>query len=92
MGFGCNCYHTPRAWIKRGALGLAKAAAQSAGLRVDQAAADVIDARRDRCRACPSARPVPAGNLSHWSHCRECGCLIAAKTRLASETCPLGKW
>jgi hypothetical protein len=24
--------------------------------------------------------------------CRECGCFMAAKTRLSAATCPLGKW
>ena len=37
------------------------------------------------CLECPSLRH---SNLQ----CRECGCLMAAKTKLANVECPLGKW
>lgn len=76
-----------------GIVGLAKAALNLAPVTPEQLAQ-----RRDECRRCDragkSAKPRFAefGGLTSLSKCRECGCYIAAKTRVASESCPLGKW
>ena len=77
----------------KGAVGLAKAA-----LGIDAAPPAAVAERRDACRGCdrasrnPSPRHVAARGLTTLSRCAECGCFIAAKTQLAGETCPLGKW
>ena len=39
--------------------------------------------RVEACRECESF----SGNV-----CRECGCLIFIKARMATTKCPLGKW
>jgi siroheme synthase (precorrin-2 oxidase/ferrochelatase) len=37
------------------------------------------------CQECPELRkPI--------NQCRECGCLMDAKTKLSGASCPLGKW
>lgn len=78
--------------IVRGCAGLAKAAL---GIAAPPAA---VAERRDACRGCdrasrnPSPRHVAARGLTTLSRCAECGCFIAAKTLLQSETCPLNKW
>lgn len=77
----------------KGAVGLAKVA-----LGMDAAPDAVIAERRDACRMCdratrnPSPRYVASMGLSSLSRCLECKCFIAAKTKLAGERCPLGKW
>ncbi len=43
------------------------------------------EARMAICLECPALR-----KSNH--QCRECGCLMNAKTKLVSATCPLGKW
>jgi hypothetical protein len=46
-----------------------------------------VRARQKICASCSS--------LTHTfgvETCRECGCVIAAKTRILSAACPLGKW
>jgi flavoprotein len=104
----CGCTQSTRAPVApsiaervvHGAVGLAKVAAQAVGLPVDQAPEMVIKARRDICRGCPNATlnaqrlDRPSKGLTTASQCRVCGCLIAAKTRLASEKCPASppKW
>lgn len=37
------------------------------------------------CKACPEL-------ISLTKQCKKCGCFMAAKTKLASAVCPLGKW
>jgi hypothetical protein len=66
-----------------GARGLAKVAT-----RIGIASPEVVQARRDACRQCPE---VTAG-LTGLSTCKKCGCFIRAKTKVADETCPEGKW
>ena len=39
--------------------------------------------RIDICRSCPSMK---------GSVCKECGCLMTIKARMATTKCPLGKW
>lgn len=67
--------------LARGVKGLAKAAAG-----VDRAPDDVIAQRQATCSACEQG----AGRAL----CGVCGCLLAAKLRVASESCPLDppKW
>jgi hypothetical protein len=43
--------------------------------------------RRGECLKCEHAFQMPWGR-----HCKQCGCLLKAKTRTASEACPLGRW
>jgi hypothetical protein len=37
------------------------------------------------CKSCPEL-------ISLTSQCKKCGCFMAAKTKLAHASCPLGKW
>lgn len=77
-----------------GAIGLAKVGLQLVGVNVDRADDATTSARRDACRACPHAtrNPSPAyrphTGLTSLSRCRLCECIISAKTRIASESCP----
>jgi len=41
-------------------------------------------ARLKACAACPE--------LDRDGQCRVCTCFVSAKSRLATETCPLKKW
>ena len=74
-----------------GAVKLAKAA-----VGMDKADDVTISARRDICRECPKSekRMSNQGRLAmtKFSACQQCGCFITAKTRLASEACPVDKW
>ena len=88
---GCGCDGVKK--IVDGVTGLAKAA-----LGVGAAAPEVAKFRRDVCRGCEHAtrnadpRFAVNGGLTTLSQCRECSCLIGAKTKLAGEACPLNKW
>ena len=42
-------------------------------------------ARLEICGKCPSLLPI-----TH--QCKECGCFMKIKVKLAEATCPLGKW
>jgi hypothetical protein len=85
---GCGCEK-----VIHGAVGLTKAA-----LGVDAIPLEVMQARRDECRDCehatrnPSPRYAVNKGLTSLSRCRKCDCLIAAKTKLAGERCPIGRW
>lgn len=37
------------------------------------------------CKECPEL-------IQATSQCKECGCLMTAKTKLPNAECPLGKW
>jgi hypothetical protein len=50
---------------------------------------EVLAAREATCRACPE---WDAAALNSTGRCRKCGCSTWAKLRMASESCPLGKW
>jgi hypothetical protein len=78
---GCNC-----GAIVQGAIGLAKAAAG-----VDRADDATIERRRSICRNCPHAQPCPL-SAGKKCKCAKCGCLLKAKTAIAGERCPIGKW
>jgi hypothetical protein len=80
-------------WLAGGVVGLTQAA-----LGVGHAPPEAVAARREICRACEHAtrsadqRFAAAKGLTSMSICRQCGCIIAAKTLLASRRCDLGKW
>lgn len=40
----------------------------------------------DICRECEHYKPTPIAT------CGKCGCFLSAKARMATETCPEGKW
>jgi hypothetical protein len=69
--------------VAHGAAGLYKAAVGR-----DRAAEEVIAARRATCDACEHAAKL----LGIVKECGLCKCSIRAKTALASERCPAGKW
>jgi hypothetical protein len=72
--------------IAHGAISIAKSM-----VGLDRAPEDVIESRRKTCRDCPEAEPCLV-TLGKKCKCKLCGCLLTAKTSLASEVCPLGKW
>jgi hypothetical protein len=43
------------------------------------------DKRMDICLSCPEL-------IKLTQTCKECGCFMKAKTRLAEASCPIGKW
>lgn len=61
-----------------GAVGLAKA-----GLGVDAVSVDVCKTRWAACTNC---------DYHDCGQCSMCGCFTGAKIRVASESCPIGKW
>lgn len=42
------------------------------------------------CLTCPSSSPTDVPVLNR--RCAACGCFLAAKLQLATESCPKGKW
>jgi hypothetical protein len=50
---------------------------------------EALAAREATCRACDQ---WDASALNATGRCRKCGCSTWAKLRMATETCPLGKW
>lgn len=73
--------------IAKGATGLTKAA-----LRLDRADDQTISSRRDACRSCERSERRSIAGVVQVRTCAACGCLIRAKSLVASERCPLGKW
>ena len=69
--------------LGHGAAGLAKAA-----LGIDRAEDFRVEYRRQTCEACPYA----LHRLGVVDTCSLCKCVIRAKTAIASEHCPVGKW
>jgi hypothetical protein len=67
--------------LKRLILGGAKLL--KAELGIDAADKDVIESRKQTCLGC---------DRYNFGVCEECGCFCAAKVKLASEKCPIGKW
>jgi hypothetical protein len=79
---GCRCCPGK---LRRGLVGLTTAAARLDPVPVDQL--------RRRHALCLGAGGRPAcERLVLGSVCSACHCLVAAKVRVASERCPLGKW
>jgi hypothetical protein len=77
--------------VIKGAIGLAKCAAQHANLEIDRAEEEKRLQRIEICRTCPLATKRDE-KLTTWSRCTDCGCLIVCKTTIDSEKCPKGKW
>lgn len=50
-----------------------------------RASEDLATQRFDICLSCPELIKVT-------KQCKQCGCFMAAKTKLESAKCPLGKW
>lgn len=50
---------------------------------------DVIEKRREICRACEFRIPGKDGDLGR---CGVCGCPLTNKTKFVRSTCPKGKW
>jgi hypothetical protein len=46
---------------------------------------DVSSKRYSICQGCPEF-------IKLTSQCKQCGCFMAAKTKLEHATCPIGKW
>jgi hypothetical protein len=44
---------------------------------------ELTKVRRQLCRTCM---------FQTGRKCAQCGCFISAKTKLATETCPVGRW
>lgn len=73
----------------RQAFGLSRAAASALGAAVRGEAVvstpEQVAARRAECDACPHF-------VAETERCLACGCFIAAKIRLSTERCPVGRW
>jgi hypothetical protein len=72
--------------IGGGASGLTKAA-----LDLEPTSRAVVAGRVRQCFGVPH-EVAPCDRLGMGLVCRECGCLAMAKIRVASQSCPLGKW
>lgn len=46
---------------------------------------ELANSRYDECLGCDRL-------IQLTKQCKECGCFMQAKTKLAGATCPLGKW
>ena len=51
----------------------------------EYASEEESNSRYDICKACPEL-------IDLTKQCKKCGCFMAAKTKLAGATCPIGKW
>jgi len=49
----------------------------------------VLEHRMDICKSCDQ---WDAQALGGTGRCRKCGCSTWAKLRMATESCPIGKW
>ena len=45
---------------------------------------DIINERWDLCKGCEFLLPT--------NNCKKCGCFMKLKTRVATASCPIGKW
>lgn len=72
--------------LRSGARGLSMAA-----MSLDRPNDQTIATRAQTCFGV-SGTIAPCDRLGLGFMCRDCGCLVAAKIRVASEVCPLGKW
>ena len=52
---------------------------------VERASEEVAEARMEICLECPEL-------IGLTKQCKQCGCLMSAKTKLMKATCPIGKW
>lgn len=44
-----------------------------------------VEQRYSICKSCPEL-------IKLTKQCKKCGCIMPAKTKLESATCPIGKW
>jgi hypothetical protein len=51
----------------------------------EYASEEMANVRFSICKDCPDL--IPGIKV-----CKHCGCFMAAKTKLAEATCPIGKW
>lgn len=72
--------------ISHGALGIAKAI-----MGVDPAPKEEVARRRAICRGCEFVIPCKF-QPGKVCQCGKCSCILPAKTLVASEQCPIGKW
>lgn len=88
---GCGtCGESVIDHVAHGAIGLAKAA-----LRIDRTPPSLMELRVRQCIGHPTGgedaiEPCPSFRAGFL--CTECGCVVAAKLRIESETCPLNRW
>lgn len=52
---------------------------------VEKLSTEDAGVRMDICNVCPEIIPLT-------KQCKQCGCFMAAKTRLKEAKCPLNKW
>lgn len=53
--------------------------------KTEWASEELATQRFDICKQCPQL-------IKGINQCKECGCFMAAKTRLSRAECPLHKW
>lgn len=53
--------------------------------KTEKASDELASERFAICKACPDLVPI-------IDQCKNCGCLMAVKTKLKISKCPLGKW
>jgi hypothetical protein len=53
--------------------------------RTKPASQEMANERYQICLSCPEL-------INITKQCKQCGCFMAAKTKLESAKCPLGKW
>lgn len=76
--------------IARAAHGAKQAA--KAIVQLDLAPKSTIEYRRATCRVCEWARPCPPPWSKRKCVCNVCDCVLALKTKLSDEACPIGRW
>lgn len=71
--------------VKNGLKSLFKIA-ENAAKGIDQSVPQEVAAtRQDICNKCPE-------RIDLTNQCKNCGCFLAAKTKIKQEKCPLDKW
>lgn len=53
--------------------------------KTEWAPMELSSQRYSICESCPEL-------IKLTKQCKQCGCFMAAKTKLQNATCPLGKW
>ena len=85
--------HLPQEGVAKILARRAQSLARSAGRFIRHGAPptppEVLAEREATCRACDQ---WDAAALNGTGRCRKCGCSTWAKLRMATESCPLGKW
>ena len=52
---------------------------------VERADEQLAETRMNICNKCPEL-------IGLTKQCKQCGCMMTAKTKLLQATCPIGKW